>query len=257
MFEASKEVILHLFRDRFKTRTVRPGIISIIHFTGRDMKYNPHIHMLVTEGGLTERGFWRRHAYWPYEKMCEYWKYEILKRFRFHCRDSLKIKGILDQQWRRRFQNQTNGYVVKNYRDVRDVKKLGRYLARYVRHPPIGESRILSFDGETVEVKYEWDNKMHIVFLSLDRFIRAILLNIPSKGFQAVRYFGLYSNKLYRWAASILREDICPVSSIIVEKGSQLKGVIAKEIVCPKCLGAMEPVYVEYLHNGVEKVFYF
>jgi hypothetical protein len=58
MFEAAKAVISHLFKDRFKLFPVEFGIIEIVHYTGRDMKFNPHIHMLVTEGGLSKKGIW-------------------------------------------------------------------------------------------------------------------------------------------------------------------------------------------------------
>jgi len=62
MFEASVLVIRRLFARKFKHMAVNPGMICIVHFTGRDMKFNPHIHMLVTEGGLTKNGEWKDHS---------------------------------------------------------------------------------------------------------------------------------------------------------------------------------------------------
>lgn len=246
MLDAAKTVIYRLFKDRFRKIRIRPGIICIIHYSGRDMKYNPHIHMLVTEGGLSQIGVWKKHYYWDYQKMNVYWKYEILKRFRFHCKDSLEIKSLIDKQLKMRFKNDTNGYVVKNYRDVLNVKSMGSYLARYVRHPPIGESRILAFNGEEIKIKYEWDNKIHETEININQFIAAILANIPSKGFQVVRHYGLYSNLLYRWAYG----KIIPnrLSAKIV--GQQVIYPFKFEVVCPKCKGVMEPFQIEYIHQG-------
>lgn len=34
-----------------KREEYTPGIISVIHTFGRDLKWNPHVHMMVTEGG--------------------------------------------------------------------------------------------------------------------------------------------------------------------------------------------------------------
>lgn len=246
MLEASKTVIERLLRDRFKGKKVRIGMISIVHYTGRDMKFNPHIHMLVTEGVLLSNGEWKPHWYFPYMKMCSYWKYEVLKRFRFHCRDSLEIKSIIDRQWKYSFKNGTSGYVVKNFRHILDVKNFGSYLARYVRHPPIGESRLLGFDGEYVKIKYEWDNKIVVTSVSLDRFIGGILSNIPPKGFKIVREYGLYSNVLYRWALM----KITGMIFFQTRLDDYSAGVERQVVRCARCKVVMEPILIEYVVHG-------
>ena len=245
LFEAAKTVIYRLFKDRFKNYRVRPGIICIVHYSGRDMKYNPHIHMLVTEGGLSPVGVWKRHSFWCYELMCVYWKYEVLKRFRYHCRDSLEAKAIVEGEWTKRFKNNTNGYVVKNYRDVLDVKKIGSYLARYVRHSPIGESRILAFNGKDVLIKHEWDNKIEETTISIEHFIEAILSNIPPKGFREVRQYGLYSNLFYRWAKGYITFR-CFSREIVSQS---VRGAFKVEARCPNCGGVMKPLFIEYIHR--------
>ncbi len=245
LFDAARTVIERLFADRFKRFRVRPGMICVVHYTGRDMKWNPHIHMIVTEGGLTLKGAWRKHAYWPYQKMSAYWKYEVLKRLRFHLRGSLDAKAVIDRQWTMSFKNGTEGYVVKNYRDLKDVRGLGSYLARYVRHPPIGESRILGFDGEGVRIKYEWDNAIHETTLTTEVFITAMLSNIPPKWFRVVRWYGLYSNTLHRWAmAKLTGVQYTPTTL------DEYMCAPPKDILCPSCGGVMEPMVLEYVRNG-------
>ena len=211
MFEASKETIMRIFEDRFGAGAGRviPGIISVIHFNGRDMKHNPHIHMLVTEGGLTDGMKWKILEHFPYQNLNAYWKHEVLTRFRMHSKHSLEFKSIIDNQFKLRLKNGTNGYVVKNYRNVMGSreKDIGKYLARYIRHPPIKESRILSFDGKFIRIKYEWDNSLHEISISLEDFIHAILLNILPKGFRAVRQYGLYSNPMYHKAYAVLMSN--------------------------------------------------
>ena len=44
---------------------VKHGFISIIHTFGYDIKWNPHGHFIVTEGGLTASNTWRS---WPWNK---------------------------------------------------------------------------------------------------------------------------------------------------------------------------------------------
>ena len=246
LFEASRRAIERIFDDRFKKERVRPGIISVIHFTGRDMKWNPHIHMIVTEGGLTQGGDWKEHVYWPYMTVSAYWKYEVLNRLRFHLRASLDAKAVIDREWTRSFKDGTSGYVVKHYRNLGDMEGLGRYLARYVRHPPIGESRILGFDDEGVRIRYEWDNEVHETTVSTEDFVRSVLSNIPPKGFRVVRRYGLYSPTLSRWARCML----CGVVSSPTTLEIFMNVLSGDELSCPDCGGVMEPMALEYVRNG-------
>jgi hypothetical protein len=246
LFEASRRTIERIFEDRFKKERVRPGIISVVHFTGRDMKWNPHIHMIVTEGGLTQGGDWKEHSYWPYMTVSAYWKYEVLSRLRFHLRASLDAKSVIDREWTRSFKDGTSGYVVKHYRDLGDMEGLGSYLARYVRHPPIGESRILGFDDEGVRIRYEWDNDVHETTVSTEDFVRSVLSNIPPKGYRVVRRYGLYSPTLSRWA----RWMLCGVVSSPTTLEIFMNVLSGDELACPGCGGVMEPMALEYVRNG-------
>ncbi|MBS4190670.1 transposase [Bacillus sp. FJAT-49705] len=42
------------------------GVITVIHTFGRDLKFNPDIHALVTEGALDNRNEWVSSEYIPY-----------------------------------------------------------------------------------------------------------------------------------------------------------------------------------------------
>lgn len=246
MFDAAVSVIRRTFTHKFKRKLVMPGMICIVHFTGRDMKFNPHIHMLVTEGGLTRSDMWLSHSFWPYKRMNSYWKYELLKLFYSHRGLSLDDKSLLDSQRKQRFPDGTNGYVVKNYRDILDVKNIGSYLARYVRHPPIGESRLLGFDGELVHIKYEWDNELHECDVLLDDFISSILVNIPPKRFQVVRQYGMYSNVHYSSSIRVVVEIVRLQTSL---KDFEKRNV-RDRMFCNSCLLSMELIMIEIVRHG-------
>jgi len=258
LFSASTVVIRRIFRRAFGDHVVAPGMISVVHFTGRDMKDNPHIHMIVTEGGLSSNGVWKKLEFFPYKLMSMYWKSEVLKRFRFHLRSDLAAKSFIDTQWKMRFRNGTNGYVVKNYTDVmgtkedakRKAQKIGSYLARYIRHPPIGESRILGYDGVSVTIKYEWDNQIHQTTIPVGQFIHAIFSNIPPKGFNVTRRYGLYSGPKIRWATKALvgvTQIVEPIEHYDSDGGRKK----LPNIRCPRCKGVMEPLWMEYVKGGM------
>ena len=40
-----------------KSQKFTPGFISVLHTFGRDLKWNPHIHCLISEGGLSDDNF--------------------------------------------------------------------------------------------------------------------------------------------------------------------------------------------------------
>lgn len=52
LFTAVQKTILRLFHKDNKTEKFTPGFISVLHSFGRDLKWNPHIHCLVSEGVL-------------------------------------------------------------------------------------------------------------------------------------------------------------------------------------------------------------
>ena len=38
----------------------------VLHTFGRDLKWNPHIHCLISEGGYSDHGFWRNTSHFNY-----------------------------------------------------------------------------------------------------------------------------------------------------------------------------------------------
>jgi ribosomal protein S27E len=41
-----------------------PGVVCVLHPYGKNLDLNPHVHVLATEGGLTEKGEWCLLAFW-------------------------------------------------------------------------------------------------------------------------------------------------------------------------------------------------
>ena len=66
LFSAVRSVMLRMFHKDNKTECFTPGFILVLHTFGRDLKWNPHIHCLVSEGGLGNSGFWRSKTHFNY-----------------------------------------------------------------------------------------------------------------------------------------------------------------------------------------------
>ena len=57
-----------LIKDYFQKKAkVVPGIIVGLHTFGSKVNFNPHVHMLVTMGGLTEKGEWKQYDFLPFQ----------------------------------------------------------------------------------------------------------------------------------------------------------------------------------------------
>lgn len=66
LFSAIRSVILRMFHKANKTELFTPGFILVLHTFGRDLKWNPHIHCLLSEGGLGKSGMWRNVTHFNY-----------------------------------------------------------------------------------------------------------------------------------------------------------------------------------------------
>src|SRR5690606_19308233 len=55
------------YRRKSWTRDLQGGVITVSHTFGRDLKFNPHIHALVTEGAIDNRNEWCSSDFIPYE----------------------------------------------------------------------------------------------------------------------------------------------------------------------------------------------
>lgn len=62
LFLASEQTLI----SWFKQYRLTPGIIATLHTFGRDLKWNPHIHILVTEGGYTSINTFKSISHFPF-----------------------------------------------------------------------------------------------------------------------------------------------------------------------------------------------
>ncbi|MBU0757710.1 MAG: transposase [Nanoarchaeota archaeon] len=85
------------------------------------------------------------------------------------------------------------GYYVWSDRRRLNLLSITRYIARYVRHPPISNSRIIHYDGKKVAVKVKNESIETAIEMDVFRFIHLILQHIPPSQFKMVRYYGMYA----------------------------------------------------------------
>ena len=181
-------------KKKYSSKTkYTPGFFSFLHTFGRDLKWNPHIHVLIAEIKLSNNS-------------CEKWNYfnydALSKRFQKILLDLLSKKldkeEFPDSLKSKLFLNYKNGfYVYAEKKEFKSLKDGVEYVTRYCGRAPISENRIKSYDGENVTYWYNAheDESYHEVTVSAHEFISMILRHIIPHQFKIIRYYGFYRKK--------------------------------------------------------------
>jgi hypothetical protein len=143
VMDASNKTIQIVFSRLCKQKKIDVGIINVLHPFGRDLISKSHIHNVVTEGGFSKDGkFVSIGRFIPYDDMHKEWQKQLLKSLKGYVPDN-----IIDIC----FSKYPDGFAayVKPER-ISSRKKMLEYIARYVRHPAIADSRIEAYNGEAV-----------------------------------------------------------------------------------------------------------
>jgi len=71
------------------------------------------------------------------------------------------------------------------------------YLGCYTHRVAINNSRIMDFDETTVTLKWKdyKDNKVKLMALKVEEFVRRFLLHVPPSGFTKIRHYGILSSR--------------------------------------------------------------
>jgi hypothetical protein len=100
------EVFQFYFQRKSKKRDLQVGIITVIQTFGRDLKFNPHIHALVTEGAIHNRNEWVPTEFIPSEYLRKSWKkvlLDLLKSWFSNNRSVLNLINDLYQRYQKGF----------------------------------------------------------------------------------------------------------------------------------------------------------
>ena len=244
--------------------TLDIGNIIVLQTAGRSGHYNPHLHILMTAGGIDKKGRWTSVSYIPYKMMHRKWQYHLLEMLREHAADPAIDKDI-DRAWT----DYPKGFVA--FLQEGDVppggKGLAHYLAKYVVSPPISVRRIEWYDGKTVRYWYRdhKTGKIEHETLPVLRFIGRMVQHILPKGFQRIRYYGLHGNVRYQKMREYL-DDILPVGLPDDPRGYRVLGPkpFAQRFVesfgkdpmlCPKCGDMMCLELIYHPQYGILKEF--
>jgi len=190
LFEASSDTVLSYFNNLNKSESFKPGIVSTMHTFGRDLKWNPHIHMLVSEGASGNKTVFRKVSHIPFNMLRKRWQATLLHLLHLYLGDSFyKLKTKL-------FKTYKNGFYVyaKSNLESKSSDSI-EYIIRYTGRPAMAQSRILDYDGQFVTFFYDRheDGSRVTEKIHAFEFIKRLIIHIPEHHFKMIRYYGLYA----------------------------------------------------------------
>lgn len=218
----------------------KPGYLGVLHTWSRTLSYHPHIHFIITAGGLSDQ-----EDRWIKSNSKFLLPVKALSViFRAKVRDGLKKQNpeifnkIFPDTW-------TKKWVVNSV-PVGNGSFALKYLAQYIFRVAIGNSRILKHENGFVTFKYKDSktNQWKFMRLTAEEFIRRFLQHVLPRGFVKVRYYGLFANKnkkLLLKANELLKEKVASVDSHsgkhYIKKTIKTEStkITTKVICCPKC----------------------
>lgn len=190
LFKACADTIFNYFYQLNKSENFKPGFVSTLHTFGRDLKWNPHIHMLLTEGASGLKTVWRKVKHIPFNMLRKRWQATLLSLLHQRLGASFySLKSSL-------FKTYSDGFYVyaKPNMDSNSSDSV-KYIIRYTGRPAMAQSRILDYDGQFVTFYYDRheDNQRVTEKIHVFDFIKRLIIHIPDEQFKMIRYYGLYA----------------------------------------------------------------
>lgn len=236
LFQAVSKTILSWFKDKYKSQNYIPGIIAVLHTYGRDMKWNPHIHTIVTEGAMGNSNIFKKFDYISYDALRKRFQKILLDLLEKKInKPSFKIlKNFIYKKSNKGF------YVYAEKKNNQSTLNMIEYAVRYTGKPAMAESRILDYDGEYVTFWYQRheDNKLVKECIHVYDFFKRLIIHIPNENFKTVRYYGIYSkkHKFHDKMIMLVKSQIHKLrNSLNSWRMMIIKDFDIDPLTCPKC----------------------
>ncbi len=194
------------------------GYITILHTWDQKLNFHPHIHCVISAGGLNDdKTKWmsvKNDRYLlPVKKLSRVFR----GKFLFYLNKAFK-KNLIKIE-KTAFINlcstaSKNEWVVYLKRPLGGAGQVLKYLSRYTHKVGISNKRIKSYDGETVVFTYR-DRKDNNIEKEMKipalLFVQKFILHIVPKRFVKIRFYGFMVNRFRKKLIALCRSLIAEI----------------------------------------------
>jgi len=218
LFRSVSETITQLANNP-KHLGATVGIIGILHTWGQNLMDHPHLHCIVTGGGLSSDSTWkpsRREFFLPVRVISALFRGKFLGLLK----DAFKKEELVFPHSLRHLKDprdfetfRKNLYSKKWFVYCKPPfdgpKGALQYLGRYTHRVAISNHRLLSNQGGKVSFlwrDYADHNRQKIMTLKVEEFIRRFLLHVLPPRYVRIRHFGLLANRKSKNSIALCRK---------------------------------------------------
>lgn len=240
---------------------VVPAVFTALHTFGRDLKRNVHVHLSTTRIGLHKNLKKIKKLFFKQHSLMKMWKYRVIKLFKSH---DIKLPYSLTKTFHNayNFNDFLNSLYHKNWMVFCQKASSNHYsnvnyLGRYIKRPPIADSKLKHYDGNNVIIKYldHKTNKYLESSFPVFDFIKRLIQHIPDTNFRMIRYYGILANRV--------RSKLLPLLYKFLgqsEKGQIIFPSYASLLIsnfrhdpmkCSKCKSSMLLCYTSYKNLNI------
>jgi hypothetical protein len=213
LFQAAARTLMEVAADP-RHLGARVGCLIVLHTWGQNLMHHPHVHAIVTGGGLSldgsrwiygKRSKRRRPYFAPVEVLSRVFRgkfIHLLKqafasgKLAFHGQlQPLRDPAAFEQRLNHAVRHDWVVYAKRPFSSPTCVLK---YLARYTHGVAISNRRLVALHDGQVSFRYK-DYADHqqskILTLQTPEFIRRFLLHTLPRSFVRIRYYGFLANR--------------------------------------------------------------
>jgi Putative transposase/Transposase zinc-binding domain len=208
LFQTAAQSLLTLAADP-KRLGAQLGFTAILHTWGQNLLFHPHLHCVVTGGGLAPDGSrWlatRPNYFLPVKVLGRLYRGKFLAALKTayqtgHLRLEGSVANLADprafSRWLGTLYRQD--WVVYAKPPFAGAQHVFRYLGRYSHRVAIANARLVSMaDGH---VSFRWkdyadDQRNKVMRLTAEEFLRRFLLHVLPPRFVRIRHYGLLAGR--------------------------------------------------------------
>lgn len=195
LFDCGAQSLLELARSRLG---VQLGLTAVLHTWTRELLYHPHLHCVVTAGGLDGDDQWKSSGsrfLLSVKALGRLFRGKLLDALRkLYAGGKLDLTGpcepLAEPREFKRLMSQlySMNWVVYAKRPFAGADHVYQYLGQYTHRVGIANSRLLHVDDSSV--RFRSRGKKH-VSVTPDQFIGRLLQHVLPFRFVKIRHYGL------------------------------------------------------------------
>lgn len=193
LFKAAWQTIRTLAEDK-KWIGAQPGMTAVLHTWGQNLTLHPHLHCIVTGGGLDCSNNWihaksNGNFLFPVKVLSKLFRGKFLALLKSNLSNPHPFRSLFDSLYK-------SDWVVYAKKPFAGPEQVLQYLGKYSHRIAIANHRIVQIADSTVTFRWKdyRDDTTKLMILNGVEFTRRFLLHVLPHNFQKIRHFGVLAN---------------------------------------------------------------